>query len=397
MSTWAGIELDGMSILETQNYLPQWYFRKSERSKLPPPDDNQDGRPQYIYSSPAKTIARRLALDGYDLEFLKRDFKKQLAQMVQDCKDMLEIAPEGKCVQLIPALESSTLDDWLNRIKRIRADGLSSSYLSEAPQDYDDTLLNFMLGNPEIYYFSNRPGGGDFNFPCTSPEMYAVALLQVVPDDRHFVLNAIAMIASGWSDEFDDIIEYHQDNTTFYEVFTSSLAETLELTTLAPDNGSLARMLYANVITVMETYLSDTLRKQVLKRNAVLRRFFKNHDAFKSSKKEPVSEVFATYDKINELVNEAIDGLSFHNIVTAKKLYKEVLATSFPDDIRELIMAVETRHDIVHRNGKDVRNKAVMVTMAEVRTLAQLVEDTMCYIDKQVKDGLLEDDEPGEQ
>lgn len=138
MSTWAGIELDGMSILETQNYLPQWYFRKSERSKLPPPDDNPDRRPQYIYSSPARTIARRLALDGYDLEFLKRDFKKQLTQMVQDWKDMLEIAPEGKCVQLIPALESSDLDDWLNRIKRIRAEGLSFSYFSEAPQDYDD-------------------------------------------------------------------------------------------------------------------------------------------------------------------------------------------------------------------------------------------------------------------
>lgn len=396
MSTWAGIELDGMSVLETQNCLYQWYFRKSERLKLSPPDGDPEGGPQYMYRSSAKTIARRLALNGYDFESLKQDFKKQLTQMVQDCKDMLEIAPEGKCVQLLPALESSTLDDWLTRIKRIRAEGLSSSYWSEPSQDYGDTLLNFMLGNPESYYFSDRPGGGGFHFPCTSPEMYAVALLQIVPEDSHFVLDATEMIAAGWSDDFDDFIEYHQDNTTFYEVFRSSLTETLELAALAPDNGSLARMLYANVITAMETYLSDTLRKQVLKRDAVLRRFVKNHDAFKNSKKEPVSEVFAIYDRINELVNEAIDGLSFHNVAAARKLYKEVLATSFPDEIDELFKAVAIRHDIVHRNGKDVRNNAVVVTMAEVRKLAQLVDDTVMYIDKQVKDGLLDDDEPDE-
>lgn len=153
-----------------------------------------------------------------------------------------------------------------------------------------------MLGNPESYYFSDRPGGGGFHFPCTSPEMYAVALLQIVPEDSHFVLDVTEMIATGWSDEFDDFIEYHQDNTTFYEVFRSSLTEALELAALAPDNGSLARMLYANVIAVMETYLSDTLRKQVLKRDAVLRRFVKSHNAFKNPKKEPVSEIFTIDD-----------------------------------------------------------------------------------------------------
>lgn len=397
MSTWAGIELDGMSILDTQNYLYQWYFRKTERVKLPPLDDFADNGPRYLYKSSAKTIARRLAFDGYDLEFLKNDFKKQLAQMVQDCKDMLEIAPEGKCVQLLPVLECSTLNDWLNRIRKIRADGLSSSYWSEPSQDYGDVLLNFMLGNPESYYFSDRPGAGDFHFPCTSPEMYAVALLQIVPEDSYFVQDATAMIAAGWSDEFDDFIEYHQDYTKFYDVFRSSLMETLDMITLAPDNSSLAKMLYANVISVMETYLSDTLRKQVLKRAAVLRRFVKNHDAFKNTKKEPVSEVFTTYDKINELANEAIDGLSFHNIVTARKLYREVLSTSFPDDVDLLLKAVATRHNIVHRNGKDLGNKAIALTMADVKILVQLVDETVKHIDKQVKDGLLEDDETDEQ
>lgn len=393
MSTWAGIEFDGMSILETQNYLDQWYFRKSDRLKLPPPEDRPEGRPRYIYRAPAKTIARRLALNGNDFDFLKQDFKKQLAQMVQHCKEMLEIDPDGKCTQLLPVLEKSTLDDWLARVKRIRSEGLKSSYWAEPNKDYGDALLNFMLSEPESYYFSDRPGCGSFHFPCTSPEMYAVALLQVVPEGSHFVLDATDMISAGWSDEFDDFIEYHQNNTTFYEVFKTSLTETLELAALAPENGSLTKILYANVITIMETYLSDTLRKQVLKRDSVLRRFVKNHDAFKNSKKEPISEIFAIYDRINELVNDAIDGLSFHNVAVAKRLYKEVLATSFPDEIDDLFRAVDIRHDIVHRNGKDTRNNATMVTRLQLHTLAQLVDNIVGFIDKQIKDGLLEDDE----
>jgi hypothetical protein len=78
----------------------------------------------------------------------------------------------------------------------------------------------------------------------------------------------------------------------------------------------------------------------------------------------------------------------------AKRLYKEVLATSFPEDIGELYKAVMIRHDIVHRNGKDIRNNPLMITMEEVNALAQLVDNTVRFIDTQIKDGLLEDDDP---
>lgn len=393
MSTWAEIQLDGLHILGMQNYLDQWYFRKSDRFKIPSSKNDPDAEPQYIYRATSQTIARRLALNGNDLDFLKQDFKKQLAQMVQDCKDMFDIDPGGKCVELLPILEKSTLEDWLERIKRIKTEGLEATYWRQPSEEYGDSLLNFMLGDPESYYFSDWPGGGNYRFPCTTPEMYAVALLQVVPKESHFVLDATEMILSGWSDEFDDFIEFHQDNTKFFEVFKISLSETLDLISLSPANHSLAKMLYANVITIMETYFSDTLRKQVLKRDAALRRFVKNHDAFKNSKKIAISEVFETYDSIKEMVNDAIDGLSFHNIFLTKKLYKEVLSTSFPDDINELLKAVNIRHDIVHRNGKDTRDNAVMVKMEELTALAQLVEDTVKFIDKQVKDGLLEEDE----
>lgn len=394
MSTWASIELDGMHILSTQNYIHQWYFRKSDRFKTLPEEDDPESSPQYGYKAASKTIARRLAFDGYDLDSLKQDFLKQLAIMIVDCEAMTKIDPHGKCAQLLPVLRNSTFDDWLSRLKRIKDEGLEISFSPGKSVDYGDALLNFMLftSYTETYFFTDQPSAGDFHFPCTSEEMWAVALLQIVPDDSYFILDATQMISAGWTDDFEDFIEYHQDHTAFYSTFKASLTETLELSKLSRDNAALARLLFANIITLLETYLSDTLRKQVFKRGAVLRRFVKSHDVFKNSKKEPVSEIFDIYDKVPELVNNAIDNISFHNIVTAKKLYKEVLATSFPDDINELLKAVETRHDIIHRNGKDVKNNVIKVNMVEVEALAQLVENTVQFIDQQVKDGLLDDD-----
>lgn len=55
--------------------------------------------------------------------------------------------------------------------------------------------------------------------------------------------------------------------------------------------------------------------------------------------------------------------------------------------------AIEKRHDIVHRNGKTVQGTTVNVAMEDVEKLIELVDSTVKHIDKQIKDGLLDDDE----
>jgi hypothetical protein len=114
-----------------------------------------------------------------------------------------------------------------------------------------------------------------------------------------------------------------------------------------------------------------------------------------SRQKNQKSEIFKIYDTIREQTRIELGKISFHNILTSKKIYHDVLSTSFPDNIAELCRAVATRHDIVHRNGKTSHNLEVSVNMEDVRNVAVLADTTILHIDAQIKDGMLEQDDEG--
>lgn len=390
MSTWASVDLGCMTVTEMQNHINQWYFKRKERTVEKSEDEDYPVR--YLYKAPVEVIARRLALDGYDKDSLRTDFTKELARKAQLCRYMIaeDLDTDGANAALLPALENSTLEDWLARLKKIATENLKANIYGEKRTNYSDQLLNYMLSGADGFIFSDELGMGGFGFPCSTENMYAVALIEVMPNEKFFVLDATYMVDSGWTEDFDDLIEYHSDNTHFFEDFTDSLDSTKDLANLAPDNPALMRLLYANVITVMEAYLSDTLKKQVMKRSAVLRRFVQSHDAFKNSKREPISEIFNTYDKILKLANDAIDEISFHNVVTAKTLYENVLSVNFPKDVAWLIKATTNRHDIVHRNGRTLKNEVLNIVSADIDELVTKVVALVKEIDAQVKDGLLD-------
>ncbi len=380
-----------MTITEMQNHINTWYFKKKERVIEKSGDD--DFPYVYLYKAPVEIIARRLALDGYDKDSLRTDFSKELARKIQLCRNMIteNLDPEGSNAALLPALEASKIEDWLTRLKKIADKNFKPAMFGEKQVDYNDPLLSYMLSGADGFMFSDEAGMGGFGFPCSTESMYAVALLEVMPDEKFFILDATQMLSAGWTENFDDLIEYHSDYIHFYKDFLSSLSSTKELAKLAPTNPDLTKLLYANVITIMEAYLSDTLKKQVLKRNAVLRRFVQNHDPFKNSKREPASEVFNIHDKIINMANDAIDKISFHDVVTAKTLYESVLSVKFPRDIAWLIKAIGNRHDIVHRNGRTLKNEDLKISHEEIESLANNVLSFVKEIDAQVKDGLLDD------
>ncbi|EEZ3329219.1 hypothetical protein D1O90_005417, partial [Escherichia coli] len=197
----------------------------------------------------------------------------------------------------------------------------------------------------------NFPPFHDTGFPCKTVESMVVACLEVMAPNVECVLDITDLIDGGWTDSFEDLIEYHKDFTTFYEVFATSLNDTRSLLSLAEENKTLARLLYANVITAMETYLSDTFKKQVINREAIKRRFVQSNDAFKE--KITIQDIFRRMETLSEEIVQVIDQMSFHNIQKTSALFKSVLDTEFPTGkMKDLSLAVGIRHDVIHRNGK---------------------------------------------
>jgi hypothetical protein len=162
---------------------------------------------------------------------------------------------------------------------------------------------------------------------------------------------------------------------------------------LSPENSILAKLLYANAITAMETYLSDTLKKNVLMRPPLLRRFVESHEGF-SDKKIPMAQVFQVLSEMQDRVSDVLDRVVFHNIPKTIEVYSKVFDVRFPRELSaDLIRAVALRHDIVHRNGKDNAGRVIPVTMSDVEQILELVDATIKAIDVQVREGLIDDED----
>jgi hypothetical protein len=90
-------------------------------------------------------------------------------------------------------------------------------------------------------------------FPCMTLECFAVAVLEVVPKGAKCVLDITDLVDGGWTDAFDDLIEYSQEFTNFYDVLQKAMVEIKSLATALPGNPILLRLFHANAITAMET------------------------------------------------------------------------------------------------------------------------------------------------
>jgi len=398
MSSWTAIEIDGMKIVENQNHFDEWYFNKENRviemvfctSYYGDPtwEPKEEQIKTYQYRMSALVLRRRLNLAGYNIENLEQEFSQQLNQQIKDADEMIKHAPIGDAARFLPVLKSSTLADWIKRLKVIHEKKLKVSYFNSEKTEYDDELLTLMLLGD--VFFSDSPTAGYFNFPCLTIEGYATALLEFLPDSAECVQDVTELIHAGWSEEFEDLEEYQQEFTKFYKVFQTSVRDTAALMELDKKNSVLARILYASVITAMETYLADTFKKQVLNRPSIQRRFVRNHDVFKE-KKITISSILDRIGMLKDEISSEIDKISFHNLDKIPGLYKAVLDTDFPKNkMANLHEAIRNRHDIVHRNGKSTLGHCLEVSMTDVETLIVLVNDVLKHIDKQIKDGLLD-------
>lgn len=405
MGSLAQITIGGYPISSTKNYYDQWYFRKkdriirvrdkSQRNTLiwcaAEPHELHEEETDYLYVVSGPVLRRRLELAGFNRETLESEFKEWIARRVTSLEEPFEFDEDWAKERSKRAaiLKASSLADWLKCLKTAIDDGIASWRWDECERNYTDPLLHMMFAS-DAYW--DEPSFHDTGFPCQTLESMAVAMLEIVPAEAECVLDITDLIGGGWTDSFEDIIEYHKDFTTLYDVFATAILDTQTLMALSPENTTLARLLYANVITAMETYLSDTMKKQVLTREAIRRRFVQTNETFKD--KIVVQDIFRKLEGLNAEIIQAIDTMSFHNLDKTAGLYKAVLDTHFPSThMADIKSAIEKRHDIVHRNGKTVQGTTVNVAMADVEKLIELVDSTVKHLDKQIKDGLLDDDE----
>ena len=150
--------------------------------------------------------------------------------------------------------------------------------------------------------------------------------------------------------EIASISDYH-DNFSGAILDIKKLLETVIDVSVA---SCFIRLLYVNVITAMETYLSDAFIGIVGENQDIMRRFIETTPEFKDEK-ILLSDAFVATDKAKKKADIYLMNVVWHNIRRVKPMYKDTLGIDFPENISAILRAVDDRHDMVHRNGKNKR------------------------------------------
>lgn len=159
-----------------------------------------------------------------------------------------------------------------------------------------------------------------------------------------------------------------------YDVTHTDIDKLLDASASLPNEVKpmLYKLLYANAITMMETYLGDTLKREVLKDEASMRSFVENYKPFKEIEIR-LSDLFFKRDALPQYICETLSSILFHDLRKIKPIYKDVLNIDI-DDVRDLYRAVFVRHDIVHRNGFDKEGKEHVITKEDVQQFQDKVQ-----------------------
>ena len=180
----------------------------------------------------------------------------------------------------------------------------------------------------------------------------------------------------------DDFIADITEITDYHANFLDALSDVRMLADdPVEDNVApcLFRLLYVNVVTAMETYLSDAFTNTVMNDSALFRSFIESTPEFKK-RKLALSNLFTEMEEIKETAKGHLRQLLWHDLARVKPMYKDVLNVEFPD-ATPIFRAIKTRHDLVHRNGKSKDGEPIPIDKGHVIALAREAEHFVQEID----------------
>lgn len=161
-----------------------------------------------------------------------------------------------------------------------------------------------------------------------------------------------------------------------FDVFGESLLKIRELNVISIGNGAeqyFNNLLYANVITALESLLTDAFISKVQSNKKYLRSFVETFHDFKQERFD-LREVFERFESIEDKAYKAMRDVIYHNLPKVKGMYLDTFGIEFPH-IEDLYKIVFVRHDLVHRNGAKKSGGSHDISSDEVNQLCNLVEN----------------------
>lgn len=187
---------------------------------------------------------------------------------------------------------------------------------------------------------------------------------------------------------FEEQFEVIFDNKHFYDSFISEVENVKRLNELEIDSkpllSILKKQLFITLIGALETFLSETFINLTSVNDEYFRNFIEKYPSFKERKFQ-LNEIFQEYEKLNVTAKREMLEVIYHNLPKVKNMYTSTFKIVFPDII-ELLKDINTRHDLVHRNGKTKDGKEIVIQKENVSDLINKILDFVESIRNSLKE-----------
>jgi len=161
----------------------------------------------------------------------------------------------------------------------------------------------------------------------------------------------------------------------------------LEVKVEPAERQVILRLLYTNVITALETYLSDKFISAVNANEGRMRRFVESTPEFKN-RKVSLSDVFSAHETIKDDVKTHLLDVVWHRLDKVEPMFRDTLDVNFPSDMKELHKAIFVRHDCVHRSGKTKDGEEHVLDEGDIKSLLSAADKLVRWIEAGGKEPL---------
>ena len=203
------------------------------------------------------------------------------------------------------------------------------------------------------------------------------------------------LLGSGQDVEVEIVHEEYDDYLADYEPVDDVLALYREASTglsyLLQEHGdhafsALNRMVFSQLIAVMEAYLCDRLLGLVREHSAVRDRVVSNAGIFREV---TVTLAAAVVDPLaaQRMFHSQIQRVLYHDLAKVSKLYAiAIQGPIFPSkDVEDILMtAILHRHDCVHRNGRDLEGKVRAFDAPHIEKVRAAIDEMVELIERNV-------------
>ena len=191
------------------------------------------------YSAPVNIIRDRLNLKGYTLNTCKITFMDWVNKEIEHFERWSNERQDKIFAEPIKFLKMMDVDIWMSALKQIYAENLKPRHRNHKKDDFDGTLIGYMLDNPNDWY----------GYPGLDLNIALRLALEILPETEEFIYDVTDLVLSGYYSQDEDLVKLA---ITWSSSRYSSTGKTIVLT-----EGSIDSWVISESLKLLYPHLAD--------------------------------------------------------------------------------------------------------------------------------------------